>query len=225
MHIRRTLFGIVKLTLYSSLCSHMCIRSFASHTIKCTNILRNAIIFDNKMPSLYLEKGFVVDDSIKRSIYSIEHIFPRSHMSNVHGSVHGSDMHNVVKTINNINVNRSNYAYADESDEMVAIMSDKHWIKLDFGNYVNHKQRLFIPNKSSRGFIARAILYMCREYDYNYGKVIKKDVLQKWFYDYPPSKSEIYHNEVVRKLQHTNNIFISNYNKKKSLITKFISEL
>lgn len=214
MKLRATFFGIVKLVL----CSHMCIRSFASHTIRCTNVLRNAIIFDNKMPSLYLEKGFIVDDTIKRSIYSIEHIFPRSHMS----TVHGSDMHNVVKTINNINVNRSNYAYADEMD---AIISDKHWIKLDFGNYVNHKQRLFIPNKSSRGFIARAILYMCREYDYNYVKVIKKDVLQKWFYEYPPSKCEIYHNEVVRKLQHTNNIFISNYNKKKSLITKFISEL
>lgn len=167
------------------------------------------------MPSLYLEKGFTVDDNIKSSVYSVEHIFPRSHMN----TMHASDMHNTIKTINNINVNRSNYAYADEVD------ADKNWIKLDFDNYVNHKRRLFIPNKSSRGFIARAILYMCREYDYNFIKVIKKDTLQKWFYDYPPSKCEIYHNEVVRKHQHTNNIFVSNYNKKKSLITKYISEL
>ena len=59
--IRKTVLGIVRL----SLCAHMCMRSFASHTIKSTNIVRHAIIFDNKMPSLYLEKNFIVDDAIK----------------------------------------------------------------------------------------------------------------------------------------------------------------
>ncbi len=58
----------------------------AAHTIKCTNIVRNMIIFDNKMPSIYLEKDFHVDDKLKSSIYSMEHIFPRSHMSVKHAN-------------------------------------------------------------------------------------------------------------------------------------------
>jgi hypothetical protein len=191
------------------------IRTFATNTIRCTNLMRTIIIFDNKMPSLYLEKNIIIDDDLKHKLYSIEHIFPRSHMLNSHAY----DMHNIIKTTNNLNVNRSNYQYTDTIDD------DRHWIKLDHDNYVNHKKRLFIPNKSSRGFISRAILYMTREYDYNFVKVIKKDVLQNWFYEHPPTKSEIYHNDIIKKLQHTNNVFISNYNKKKSLVTKYINEL
>ena len=32
----------------------MLTKCFAGNTIKCTNILRQAIIFDNKMPSIYV---------------------------------------------------------------------------------------------------------------------------------------------------------------------------
>jgi hypothetical protein len=193
--------------------------SRAGHTIKCTNIVRNMIIFDNKMPSIYLEKDFHIDERLKSSIYSMEHIFPRSHMS----IKHANDMHNVIRTINTLNVNRSNYEFVDA--DMIDAKEKKHWIKLDFGNYVNHKKKQFIPNSASRGFIARAILYMCREYDYNHHKIISKCTLAKWFFEYPPTKEEKYHNEVIRKLQNKNNIFISNYNKKKSDFAKLIEKL
>jgi len=105
-------------------------RGFASNTIKCTNLIRHAIIFDKKMPSLYLEHDFDVDDKLKSDVYSIEHIFPRSHIS----SKHVNDMHNVIKTTNTLNVNRSNYKYVDDYNK-----DDINWIKLDFENYVNHK--------------------------------------------------------------------------------------
>jgi hypothetical protein len=190
-------------------------RGFASHTIKCTNIMRQAIIFDNKMPSLYVHDNFHIDDNLKQYVYSIEHIFPRSHL-NLH---HSNDMHNVIKTINTLNVNRSNYKFVDNID------NDKNWIKLDFDNYVNHKRKLFLPNQCSRGFISRAILYMCNEYNYKYNSVISKEVLAKWFFDHPPSMYEKYHNEVVRKMQNKNNIFIANYNKKKAYFAKFIESL
>jgi endonuclease I len=190
-------------------------KSFAGNTIKCTNILRQAIIFDNKMPSIYLEKNFHVEDRLKNNVYSAEHIFPRSHLN----KKDYNDMHNIIKTLNDLNVNRSNYKYTD------TLTNDKHWIQLDFDNFVNHKQKLFIPNTVSRGFISRAILYMSKEYNYIITKIIEKDTLTKWYYTYPPSQSEKYHNEVIKKLQNTNNIFISNYNKKSKSIVKFLDEL
>lgn len=190
-------------------------RVFAGNTLSATTFIRHAIIFDKKMPSLYVTNNYQVDDNLKNYVYSMEHIFPRSHLN----KKDANDMHNVIKTLNDLNVNRSNYKYTD------VITDDKHWIKLDFDNYVNHKQRLFIPNQISRGFISRAILYMSKEYDYSPHKIIDKCTLLKWFYDYPPSPCEKYHNEVIKKLQNKNNIFISKYNKKSKEILKFLQNL
>jgi hypothetical protein len=193
----------------------MLTKCFAGNTIKCTNILRQAIIFDNKMPSIYVEKNVHVKDHLKTNVYSVEHIFPRSYLQ----KKDYNDMHNIIKTFNDLNVNRSNYQYTD------IITNDKHWISLDFDNFVNHKQKLFIPNAISRGFISRAILYMSKEYNYISSKIIDSDILIKWYYAYPPTQSEKYHNEVIKKLQNTNNMFISNYNKKSKIITKFLNGL
>jgi endonuclease I len=104
-------------------------------------------------------------------------------------------------------------------------VKDKNWVALDFGNYVNHKCKMFAPNNYSRGFISRAILYMCREYDYNHKKVIDKDILVKWFFDNPPLKDERYHNEIIHKIQRNHNIFITNYYKKNNVVIKFINKL
>ena len=128
-------------------------------------------------------------------------------------------MHNTIRTLNNLNVNRSNYKYTDD------LTHDKNWLKLDFDNYVNHKLKLFIPNQISRGFISRAILYMSMEYNYNPHKVIDKNVLLQWFFTYPPEKTEKHHNEVISKLQNKNNVFISNYNKKTKQLLKYLEEL
>ena len=203
------------LTLFIIPLIDMISRVLGSHTFTASGYIRQAIIFDNKMPSLYVNKNYHVDDNLKNYVYSIEHIFPRSHLN----KKDYNDMHNVIKTLNNLNVNRSNYRYTD------TLSDDKHWIKLEFDNYVNHKQRLFIPNVISRGFISRAILYMSKEYDYSPNKIIDKCTLLKWFYDYPPSQCEKYHNDVIKKLQNTNNIFISKYNKKSKEIIKFLQNL
>lgn len=201
-----------------TLCMIMIIRTFAGNTIRCTNIFRNTIIFDKNMPSLYIDKNFHVDEKLYSSVYSIEHIFPRSYLN----KNDNYDMHNVIRTLNNLNVNRSNYKYTDINTYNI---NDKNWIKLDFDNYVNHKQKLFIPNTSSKGFISRAILYMINEYDYKLNKIIDKETLLKWYFEYPPNKYEVYHNEVIRKIQNKNNIFISKYNKKTKNILKFLENL
>jgi len=54
-------------------------------------------------------------------------------------------------------------------------------------------------------------------YKYNYNcdfkKIIDIDTLINWYYKYPPSLSEIYHNNMIKKIQYTDNIFISKYKK------------
>jgi endonuclease I len=167
------------------------------------------------MPSLYIDKSLCIQEKMKKSIYSLEHIFPQSLLD----KKDRNDMHNTIRTINALNVNRSNYKYTD------TITDDKFWTPLDFGNYVNHKLRLFVPNAESKGFISRAILYMSKEYDYNSHKIIDKDVLLQWFFEHPPQDEEKYHNAMVRQLQNKNNIFISSYNKKSKALIKYINDL
>jgi len=103
--------------------------------------------------------------------------------------------------------------------------ADKNWIDLEYDNKVNHKKKLFIPNKYSRGVIARAILYMSKEYNYCIKKIIDKNILLKWFYQYPPTDSEIYYNEFCKNMQNTNNIFVSKYNKKSLKFAKIFNNL
>lgn len=180
-----------------------------------TGIIRQTIIFDKNMPSVYLQKIPNTYEIPKKNIFSVEHIFPRSHLD----KKDWNDMHNLIRTTNDLNVNRSNYKYTD------IMTRDDNWIKLDYDNYVNHKERLFIPNTMSRGIISRAILYMTNEYKYNPEKIIDKDILLSWFYQYPPNKYEQYHNDVIHKLQNKSNIFITKYNKKAKHIAKYLEKI
>ena len=180
----------------------------SSNTIKSINLIKNIVLYDKNMPSLYIKNQFCIENK-----YSMEHIFPRSFLN----KEDYNDMHNIIRTYSNINNNRSNYKYED------SISNDKNWIKLVDNNYVNHKRKLFIPNECSRGFISRALLYMSMEYGYNTNKIIEKTTLINWYYSYPPNKEEIYHNNVIKELQNKNNIFISNYKKKSKKIESFIS--
>jgi endonuclease I len=182
------------------------------------NIIKQTIIHDIKMPSIYLEKEFYSDNhaKFKNKFLSAEHIYPQCMLMNKHSN----DMHNIIKTFNTLNVNRSNYMFVEDVN-----IKDKNWVELEFGNYVNHKTKMFAPNNYSRGFISRAILHMCREYDYNHKKVIDKDILIKWFFNNPPLKEERYHNEIIHRIQRNHNIFITNYFKKNNVVIKFINKL
>lgn len=192
------------------------VRGYATYT----NIIKKAVLHDIKMPSIYLENSFLGDNDarFKNKFFSAEHIFPQCLLNNKHTN----DMHNIIKTTNTLNVNRSNYMFVE--DNCVNI-KDKNWQELDFGNYVNHKYKVFAPNHYSRGFISRAVLYMCWEYGYSHKKVIDRDLLIKWYFQYPPLKEERYHNEIIHRIQRKHNIFITNYNKKNNVITKFITKL
>jgi len=197
------------------LCQLVFSQSFATNTINGISVLRNFIIKDKHIHQLYIDKNIFLSDDEKLKSCSMEHIFPRSYLD----KIHHNDLHNIGITLKNLNINRSNYFYTEEKD------ADKNWIDLEYDNKVNHKRRLFIPNKCSRGVIARAILYMSKEYNYCIKKIIDKNILLKWFYQYPPTDSEIYYNELCKNIQNTNNIFVSKYNKKSLKFTKIFKNL
>jgi len=220
-----------------------CVSTFAKiqhrmqHRMQHTNIIKNTILNDPKMPIIYTNKYFnkciingIAEDSYgsgnialgiaksnyNRQFVSAEHIYPQCLLE----GKQSNDMHNIVKTLNTLNANRSNYKFQEDYD-----IKCKHWVELECNNYVNHKDKLFVPNNDSRGFISRAILYMYKEYNCNPRKIIDIEILKKWYYNFSPTFEERYHNDIIKRLQNKNNIFISNYNKKNKGIKKFLDSL
>jgi hypothetical protein len=66
---------------------------------------------------------------------------------------------------------------------------------------------------------------MYKEYNCNPNKIIDIEILKKWYYNFTPTIEERYHNDIIKRLQNKNNIFISNYNKKNKGIKKIIDSL
>lgn len=185
------------------------LRNLINFTMLCkinhNKFIKNIIIKDNNLPSLYLNDNNIFDIKNKKD-YSVEHIYPKKFLD----KKHHLDMHNLIRTNNIINNLRSNYKFTDKDD----ILFDKNWVKLSYGNYLNHHDRLFIPNDISKGFISRTIMYLAWQYGYNPYKIISHNNLINWCLNNPPDYKERYHNEVVNSIQFKNNIFISNYNNK-----------
>ena len=204
------LFNIQKNFICNKICNK---KSYSiNHSIK-DNILN-----DKYMPLLYTN-----NNKLNNTLYSIEHIYPISYFKLKNNDIIINDMHNLIKTTKFINNARSNYKYSDFK-EIIYIdnnnfniiynnISNNNWKLLDNYNYVNHKKKLFIPNNNSKGFIARAILYISFNYNLNYSKIINTDTLIKWNKIYPPNRNEKYHNFIANKIQNKDNIFISKYSK------------
>lgn len=175
--------------------------------------LRSSIINHNS-PEIYNLNSLKIKDG---GIMSLEHIFPKCYMN----KKSFNDIHNIYKCNNLINNCRSNYKYTDES-----LLKLYEFKKLyDTDNYISSKYKLFIPEKESRGIIARSIMYMTFEYNYNFNKVIDSYNLINWCLDYPPNSQELYHNHIAFMKQYKKNKFIELYYKKnyKSYIQKLFS--
>ncbi len=194
-------------------------RKFRISLLKCNLYYsKHNIIYDNEMPIIYTDVN-IIDNKYKKIYYSLEHIFPSCYLNNDSRN----DLHNIFKTSKFINNARSNYKFTDLYEYIIhknysetIIYNDinsKKWLKLENDNYVNHKHKFFIPNDNSKGIISRAILYMSHNYNLKLFKIINIDTLLNWYYKYPPTKSEIYHNNYVKKIQNTDNKFISCYKK------------
>jgi endonuclease I len=153
------------------------------------------IILNKKMPSVYINEL----NKIYTKYDGIDCIFPVSK---------NSDMHNLFKTHQYIHILKFNYKYTDYND----LYKYKNWMKLQDDNYLNFKEKLFIPNNNSYGIISRAIMHMTFKYNYDYNYIIDKNNLLKWNKNNPPDNEEIYHNNIIAEHQGFENIFISNYN-------------
>ena len=181
------------------------------------------IIADYNMPILYVKSN---NDISKNNVYSLEHIFPSSYMVNDAKN----DMHNLFKTTKILNNARSNYKYSDYEENIIYSnntwlfvkndITTNDWIKLENTNYVNHKKKLFIPTDNSKGIISRSILYIIFKYKFDLDKIINIDTLLTWYLKYPPTDSEKYHNNFVKKIQYNDNKFISSYKSNIKMIRK-----
>ena len=226
---------------------HHKMRTNTLHKMNFSNIIKDTILNDPKMPMIYTNKylkkciingiaddarcteGALTCSSISKNIargvakcnynrqfVSAEHIYPQCLLD----GKQSNDMHNIIKTLNTLNANRSNYKFHEDYD-----IKNKNWVELECNNYVNHKDKVFVPNNDSRCFISRAILYMYKEYNCNPQKIIDIEILKKWYYNFSPTIDERYHNDIIKRLQNKNNIFISNYNKKNKGIKKILDSL
>ena len=226
---------------------HHKMRPNTLHKMHFSNIIKDTILNDPKMPMIYTNKYLkkciingIADDArctegaeggasiskniargvaksnYNRQFVSAEHIYPQCLLD----GKQSNDMHNIIKTLNTLNANRSNYKFHEDYD-----IKSKNWVELECNNYVNHKDKVFVPNNDSRGFISRAILYMYKEYNCNPQKIIDIEILKKWYYNFSPTIDERYHNDIIKRLQNKNNIFISNYNKKNKGIKKILDSL
>lgn len=147
-----------------------------------------------------------------------EHIFPQSYIKKYDKAKF--DMHNIYFTDSYTNNFRSNYKYVDEIN-YIQIINKEKYIKLpknklllynQYNNYKCNSLKIFIPQTFSRGIIARSIAYMKYIYeDIKIDNVINIDLLKKWNKIYPPSENEIQRNNIIKKYQGNNNIFIEDY--------------
>ena len=156
--------------------------------------------------------------NIKNNIYTIEHIWPKSFLKNHLLSKY--DLHNLAITNGFYNVHRSNYKYSDSSpiiyslyklnNDMVTIKINENNLNCKTYNYKNCALKIFIPIESSRGEIARSILYMSKLYgEKNLDKIIDAKLLHQWNIKYPPSEREKRKNKQILKLQGNKNPFIN----------------
>jgi len=168
--------------------------------------IRSSIIFSSNNPEIYNLNSIIID-SRHSSKPTMEHIFPKCYMN----KISHNDMHNIFKCNEYINNLRSNYKYIDFDN----INDCNNFSKIaNSNNYIDIKNKLFIPEEESRGIIARTIMYMSYEYKLRYSKVINTSLLIDWCLNYPPIIEEINHNNMVFKKQYKRNKFIDLYNKK-----------
>lgn len=151
-------------------------------------------------------------------IYTIEHIWPKSFLRNNINSKY--DLHNIGITNGFYNVHRSNYRFTDKSPIIYSLyklnnnkitiqINDNLNLDIENYNYKNSALKIFIPIKSSRGQIARSILYMSKLYGTNnLNKIIDENTLHKWNKEYPPTKKEKIRNKQIYKLQGNKNPYI-----------------
>nr|UZT28800.1 secreted nuclease [Nucleocytoviricota sp.]UZT29076.1 secreted nuclease [Nucleocytoviricota sp.] len=145
---------------------------------------------------------------------SLEHIYPRSMLSNDISAC--QDMHNLYLTHKHYNNHRSNYKYICEDSYInikeLLICFDKECKNLKCNNF-----NLYIPFDYSRGKISRSIAYMyliypelCDIHKIN-DFILEVELLKEWNKQYPPDNEEYERNRLIKLFQGNFNPFIDNH--------------
>lgn len=167
--------------------------------------IKTDFLLNKNLPILYH-----YSNNIKQ--LSLEHVFPKSYMY----KEHHNDLHNIYTASKLVNNMRSNYKFINENDyKYVNNMND--WKRIEGNNYVNNKNRLFIPKNIDKGIISRSILYMCYKYSYSAKNIIDINTLINWCMEYKPTEYEKNHNIYVMNMQNNINKFILYYDDKRIL--------
>lgn len=152
---------------------------------------------------------------------SLEHIVPQSIFKKKVPEL-SRDMHNLMMYPVLLNSHRSNYRYSNELllDDTTFILG-KNGEKCIYTGPFNdigiclksNKKRYYYPRPFYRGKIARACMYMAMTYpEYQneiFTDVIDPYVLLTWHHEHPVSGFEIRKNQVIKKLQGNENIYVS----------------
>lgn len=153
----------------------------------------------------------------RRSGLNIEHVFAAAWMKRASGCRGGNrsacrrtsprfnlmeaDLHNLYPTVTKVNSARGSLIF----DEINAPLYSKRCP-------IEIAKRSVEPADFAKGQVARAVLYMQNEYDFNLDKITNtygfEEMLIKWHCNHSPTESEIARNEQIFRIQKTNNPFI-----------------
>lgn len=113
-----------------------------------------------------------------------------------------NDLHNLVPSIGEINLDRKNYNFGIVTSKINQY--GKCDVKIDF------KSRIIEPPNRLKGVVARIYLYYLKEYGINLTQ-IQLNLFNHWNRTYPPENWELKWNEKVRNIQGNSNIYISDW--------------
>lgn len=124
-----------------------------------------------------------------------------------------SDLHLLSISNAKLNSHRQNFKFdVIDNDKKNTIFLNEYGFVTSKSKYhckKNNKKRLFEPNDTSKGAIARSIGYFYWNYNSLYSKeLLDRKTLVKWNKQFPPSSSERVKNEKVFQKQANKNIFV-----------------
>ena len=160
----------------------------------------------------------------KSNKYSLEHIVPQSIFKKKYLN-YTRDMHNIIVYPLKLNNHRSNYKYVNDLNFYCdSILLNKFGQKIYYSDYKNeilyddvciktNSKKTFHPCDMYKGQIARATMYFATTYpefkNDVFDLVIDPNDIINWHYDFPVTKFEKEKNDIIKKLQGNNNIYIS----------------
>lgn len=160
---------------------------------------------------------------VSNAKHNAEHVWPRSRFDNPENSgeyrYQISDLHHLYPSLSLTNSLRSSFLFSEnipvshdrEIDQEILDRWNDQLHGSQLGDTIlpngDHTQVYFMPIESSRGRVARAILYFSVRYKISINDT-SEFFIRKWHREYPVSQAEVIRNERVFKAQGNRNPFV-----------------